>query len=256
MTDTGGKTIAGGGKGISRKLRTYEEQDTLQRAATGSGASARKKAGVPPTAAPIGPILTVNVWEPLAKEGVLDPLFRASELIYYLQQMARFIQRCTNGSAEDAAQEFGVHATSPFNRLQRRIREGAPGNVQSDLQKSEHHHRATRAFMAGSTNWAKQILNREDATTITIEQIAAIVQRDSDRALVLAPRLILLDYGEQVYGTFVTRDENGVSIAEKHMREEYQSQLERFFTKYGASHWTERNIPKTMAAFVTEVRHV
>jgi hypothetical protein len=252
MTDTGGGKGFSGSRGKARnnlrKLASLLDEG-------GSGASKRKGGGgakgKPPKPSP-GPtpmpdrILPSAVWPELLKAGVYEDMFTAPELIYYLQQMARFIQKIPSGGEEVAA-AFNVRPDSPFSVLQRKIRQGAPGT-------SSHASRATHAFQAGSNRWAIDLVKRRDPAVFTVNHVVMAVRNNVEGALLSSPRAILDEYVKQVVDSLIS-DDPKLELLSERLRREYTTQLQPFFARFNdPSDWMEMRIPVTMKAFPAMLR--
>jgi hypothetical protein len=254
MTDTGGGKGFSGSRGKARNnLRNFPGLfDSGGGAPKGGGTRAGAGTVTPkrPNLAPVppitDPILPLAVWPELIKAGVYEDMFTAPELIYYLQQMARFIQM-TPGGVEEMAAEFKVRPDSPFSVLQRKIRQGAPGA-------SAHANRAAGSFQAGSNRWAIDLVKRRDPAVFTVNHVVMAVKRDVDRALVSSPRPILDEYVKQVVDSVIS-DDPQLELLSARLQKEYTRQLQSFFARFDDPlDWTELGIPVTMKSFPAMLR--
>lgn len=252
MTDTGGGKGFSGSRGKARnnlrKLASLLDEG-------GSGASKQKGGGrtkgKPPKPSP-GPasmpdrILPSMVWPELLKAGVYEDMFTAPELIYYLQQMARLIQKTPSG-AEEVAAAFDVRPESPFSALQRKIRQGMPNT-------SAHARRSTHAFQAGSNRWAIDLVKHRDPAVFSVTDVVRVVKNKVDGALLSSPRDILDEYVKQVVDSLIA-DDPKLELWSERLRQEYTAQLQRFFARFDdPSSWMEERIPVTMKSFPAMLR--
>jgi hypothetical protein len=246
--DSGGDAGLGGSRGRARtKLRRY--------VALGGGGDGRGKQRLEQGG---GGTITLGAVLPLIipaldDAGVTEDVFTAPELIYYLEQMARFIQESASG--EKVAEVFGVRDDSVFAALQRKIRLAAPGNTASGDEGSDSHKRALDAFQSGSSRWARERTKAKDVLRITVKLLSTAVRQDVDDALLSSPRAILHDYVDHVVvGSFLGGDPV-LKALEIQTRREYQAKLDAFFDRFDKpGHWVATRIEKTMESFPQALR--
>lgn len=252
MTDTGGGKGFSGSRGKARnnlrKLASLLDEGASGASKQKGGGGTKGKRPKPspgPTPMP-DRILPSVVWPELVKAGVYDDMFTAPELIYYLQQMARLIERTPSG-AEEVAAAFDVRPESPFSALQRKIRMGVPST-------SAHARRATHAFQAGSNRWAIDLVKHRDPALFSVNDVVRVVKNKFEGALLSSPRDILDEYVKQVVDSLIS-DDPKLELWTERLRTEYTAQLERFFGRFGEpSSWTEQGIPVTMKSFPATLR--
>lgn len=251
MVDTGGDAGLKRSRGrVRRKLKKYIELPG--NGGGGGGGGGGRGGGGGDGGGGIGDPFT-TILDSLDDVGVYAEVFTAPELIYYLQKMARLIQKSASGP-EEAAEEFGVRPDSAFSALQRKIRLGAPGNSASDAEGSNHHIRALRAFQAGSSKWAKELTKAADLTVVTVKHVVMAVARNIDKALLSSPRAILEDYVDQVVAPFIS-DDADLSRLSDQLRQKAKPRLDAFFKRFDKpAQWVESRIPSTMKAFPEVLR--
>jgi hypothetical protein len=245
--DSGGDAGLGGSRGRARtKLRRY-----VALGAGGDGKARPKQEGRGGTLT-LGPIQPLII-AALDDAGVTEDVFTAPELIYYLEQMARFIQESAHG--EKVSEVFGVRDDSVFAALQRKIRLAAPGNTASGDQGSDSHKRALDAFQSGSSKWARERTKAKDVLRITVKVLSTAVRQDVDAALLSSPRAILHDYVDHVVvGSFLGGDPVLKSLHDQ-TRREYQAKMDAFFARFDKpGHWVATRIEKTMESFPQALR--
>lgn len=248
MSDTGGDAGLGGSRGKARrKLKKY-----ISAPGGGGGGEPKPSGGAQvPDRSIADPLSTIL--DSLDDVGVYEEVFTAPELIHYLQQMARLIQKSASG-ADEAAAAFGVRSDSAFSALQRKIRIGAPGNTASGEEGSMHHIRALHAFMAGSSKWAKEMTKVADLTVVTVKNVGTAVARNLDRALLSSPRAILEEYVDQVVASFISGDPDLLGLS-KRFRGDAKARLDAFFKRFDKpDSWLESKIPSTMRSFPKGLR--
>jgi hypothetical protein len=195
-------------------------------------------------------VLPAIIWQPLEDQDLLDALLLPSELLYYLQQMATFVETARRSGLEAVAQAFGVREASTFPSVRRVIKIRAPGNSGSRRQASEHHDRAGAAFDSGSARWAQEITGIDDPTQIPVTLLIDRIRAGDDygRALKLSARLIIQEYGQRVIRAAIREDDTFRRAADKRLISEFHAQLDRFFARHDSpSAWTSARIPDTAA---------
>jgi hypothetical protein len=275
MTDTSGRS----GFGVAgRKIRT----DIKRRFGGGGGGGRKKPRPSPPTTTftfrftekggvhtvtpipvskpevePSGvpamiPIVTKSFWTHLGEAGRLETVLLPSELLYYLKEMARFIETANKAGLQGVAKAFEIRETSTFFILRRRISSRAPGSSDSDAEGSEHHTRAATAFNRGAIRLAEELTGIDDPTQVMVSRLVQEIQNDDtfQRALVLSARLILQEYGELVISRPFRSGETWAEPAKYEMVAGFRAQLNDFFTKHNeAKYWREAAIEKTLRSF-------
>jgi len=249
--DTGGDAGLGGSRGSGRRTlrKKYVPLPGGSAGVSGGGGGGggvrrAREAGAGGGATPtVLPIVTSSMQD----AGVLDEVFTAHELLYYLKQMARFIQKVADGGAEGAAEAFGVQTDSLFSTLQRRIRRGAPGNAVSGEEGTDSHQRALTAFQVGSSKWAKYLTKAKDIVVVTVNHVALVVSRNVDESLVSSPYAILEEYIDLVVASFLAGEFAHLIDG---ARKEYRKKLKDFLAQHDEpSQWVEAAIDRTMASF-------
>jgi hypothetical protein len=221
MSDTSGRIKYSPSRKKSIKVKTEAVSLSL---GGGGRAKASTKQAVPGT-----PIIQLNlpkelVWGLLHDDGLLTKAYNDSELIAFLKLMAEFIEMSADSGLEAVVEKFNVETDSSFSLLQRRIRE------QIDQQhSSEFNGAAKRAFQVGSTTWAGRLLKQTDPTKFKLARLVEVVRQQVEMALLLAPRLILQDYGERLLTSALPGGEGNRKVVEatiKAFRQQFNSFME------------------------------
>jgi len=245
--DTGGDAGLGGSRKKGRTTLRKKYVALSGGSGPGGGGSGSTRLARP--AAITGPVPTVLpvITASMQEAGVFEGVFRANELLYYLKEMARLIQKAADGGAEAVAEAFGVQTDSLFSTLQRKIRRNAPGNSASNQEGSDSHVRALNAFQAGSSKWAQKLTKAKDIVVVTVNLVALAVKRDVDEALLTSPRAILEEYLELVIASFLADD---LDFMTPKAQKESRAKLKAFFDQYNKpSQWVESRIETTMQSF-------
>jgi len=250
MTDSGGGKGFGGSRARARshlrKLASLEGANEKTGKQSAGGTITRQPGTAPAALHFPDLILPAVVWPELIAAGVFDGMFAANELIYFLEQMARLIQKTQRG-VDEVAEQFKVRPDSPFSAWQRKIRQGAP-------EESAHRSRASQAFQSGSNRWAIDIVKRRDPTVFTMDHVVKAVKGRVDNALLSSPSDILDEYLKLVVDSLISDDPKIEQFSDR-MRRECTAVLKKFFAKFSEpSHWTEKSIPTTMKSFPAFLR--
>ncbi len=202
------------------------------------------------------PILQTAVWWRLDKGDMLEDVLLPPELLYYLEQMARFIDGAKKGGLPGVVRALGLREDSQFPSLRRAITRRAPGNAESRDEGSEQHGRAGGAFNAGSARWAVQMSGLKDPTQVSIRQLVDEIGGDRyDEALLLAARRILEEYGERLFRGLIREDDPWGEPAAKRLIADFGAQLDAFFAKYSsATDWSASRLAKTLERFPAFVK--
>lgn len=253
MTDTSGSSgLGSAGRQIRLNLKGHfwgaRRRRTREPHADGDPSKpAQAKA---PSSETVAAILPVTIWQPLDDQDLLDALLLPSELLYYLQQMATFVETARRSGLDAVAKAFGVREASTFPSVRRVIKIRAPGNSASRRQASEHHDRAGGAFDSGSAHWAQEISGIDDPTQIPIQLLIDRICAGDEyaRALKLSARLIIQEYGERVIRAAIREDDPFRRAANKRLITEFHAQLDRFFARHDSpSAWTSARVRDTVA---------
>jgi len=241
MTDTSGKTGFG-----SAGKRIRREYSSAFNGRPGSGARRESKAQ---TLSPVAGSVLKSLWQYLHEANLLDVVLMPPELVYYLKEMARFIDTAKRLGLSGVSRTFEVRETSPFLSIRRVVSSRAPGNSQSEAEGSEHHNRAGSAFVAGSARWAQEMTGINDPTQISlrvlVEKIGA--GHNYDRAIMLSAKLILQEYGQRVIRSPIRDDDTWGKRAMPALLAEFQKQLDLFFAKHNSSaDWALRRLEQTL----------
>lgn len=251
MSDTSGT----GGFGPSTRAIRNGLKETFGNKSGGSQSKKGKKDET--LGAVAGPNVQVLVWQKLDHDHMLKSVLLPSELIYYLDAMARFIDGAKRGGLTTVVNEFGLREESTFPSLRRSITSHAPGNAESSKEGSEQHSRAGGAFNAGSARWAQKISSVTDPTQIVVRLLVDKIRSGDryDEALMLSARLILREYGERVIHALIREDDAWATKASQRLIDDFDAQLNKFFAEHpSATDWSARRIVRTLEMFPAFVK--
>jgi hypothetical protein len=195
------------------------------------------------------PLVTAALWHNLRSAKRLESVLLPPELLYYLRELARFVEIARTDGLARVVEEFGIRETSTFNILRRKIGSRAPGNTDSGDQGSEHHSRAGGAFLVGSKDWAQEMTGEADPTQVLVGDLVEAIRRQEDLAkpLMLSARLILNDFGQRVIRRSIRQDDPWGTQAAGTMIREYYAQLDAFFAQHAkAARWRAASIEGTL----------
>jgi len=258
MSDTsgsGGFGSAGGAirTNLERSFGRRSRAAGARRAGGGSGTGRKPRNGdgdagtVPDPDDPLAGIWTVLDEHELLVQSVAPP-----ELLYYVKEMARFIDEAKRADLAGVVRRFDIRETAMFPSLRRVIKSRAPGNAESGADGSEQHSRAGGAFNAGSTRWAESLSGVADPTQVAVRGLVDTIRTGDayDRALKLSARLILEEYVERVLRAFIRADDPWAAKATARLVADAHTQLDEFFARYPATDaWMTGRIAATLATF-------
>jgi len=189
------------------------------------------------------------LWHELDKQNILEKVLLPPELIFYLKEMAQFIETAKAGGMTEVMKKFGLQERSNFPSLRRLILNRAPGNSLSKKDGSEQHSQAGGAFNAGSVKWAQEFSGQADPTQISILSLVEKIRLNDryDEALKLSSRKILEEYGKKVIHAFIRTDDPWGPKAGRSLDKEFEKQLDDFFDEHlSAIEWDSTRVAKTL----------
>lgn len=184
------------------------------------------------------------VWGLLHNDGLLAKAYNNTELIAFLKLMANFIETSADSGLEAVVKEFNVETDSSFSLFQRKIR------AQVDQQHtSEFNGAAKRAFQVGSTTWAGRLLKQTDPTKFKLARLVEVVRQQVETALVLAPRLILQEYGERLLTSALPGGETNRRVVDATIKA-FRQQFNTFMEEHkDPGEWSSTTIAATVKKY-------
>jgi hypothetical protein len=241
------------GGGGSARRSAAEKKSTRKKGSKGGGSTdgAGGTGGAGGAGAAENPLSTL-VWTVLDDNKMLEDVLLPAELLYYVTEMARFIDTAKKSGLAGVVKAFEIRESATFPTLRRSIKVKAPGAAESKQEGSEQHSRAGGAFNSGTFGWAQALTRIDDPTQISIQALVDAIQKSDayERALKLSARLIIEEYIERVIGAFIRVDDPWAKKATSGLRSDAHAQLDGFFAKHEpVSYWTSTRVEKTLAAF-------
>lgn len=212
-----------------------QESSTGSRAQKETEASAKSAVSVPLDR------VKAYVWQPLAKDGIMDRAFHQSELLAYMKRMAELIETSKAEGIEGVTRDFEVKEDAAFAWLQRKIRETADTKKSTDFAGP-----ASRGFQTGSTEWAATQLGKGDPTKFKLHDVVQAIRKNVDQALILSASRILFNFCDRVLEGALPGGDSNQSIV-KYFKAEYQKQHESFMRSHNeGSMWGSKTLTKTV----------